>query len=123
MTADAVSSPDVSIVVPVYNEQGAVASLAREIAAAFAGWRFEIIVVDDASKDATLARLTAARAEIPTLRILAHRRTAGQSRAIRTGVLACAAPLVVTLDGDGQNDPGDAPRLVRALQAAAPRWA
>jgi len=121
MTADAASPPDVSIVVPVFNEQGAVGLLAREIAAAFAGWRFEIIFVDDASGDATLARLAAARAEIPALRVLAHRRTAGQSRAIRTGVLACAAALVVTLDGDGQNDPADAPRLVRALQGASPR--
>ena len=112
--------PDVSIVAPVFDEEGAVDTLAREIAAAFAGWRHEIIFVDDASGDGTGARLAALKAELPALRVLTHRRNAGQSRAIRTGVLAARAPIVVMLDGDGQNDPADAPRLARALQAAPP---
>ena len=117
-TSSAVSAPAVSVVVPVFNEQGACAALAREIAAAFAGHAHEIVFVDDASTDATVAQLRAVRADLPQLRILAHRRNAGQSRAIRTGVLAARAPVIVTLDGDGQNDPADAPRLVRRLDAA-----
>jgi glycosyltransferase involved in cell wall biosynthesis len=108
-------SPEISIVVPVFNEEGAVEGLAREIAAAFAGRPHEILFVDDASADATGARLEALRGEIAALRILTHRRNAGQSRAIRTGVNAARAPIVVMLDGDGQNDPADAPRLADAL--------
>ena len=107
-----------SVVVPVYDEEGAATSLAREIATAFAGMDFEILFVDDASRDGTRVSLTALAAEIPQLRVLAHRRNAGQSRAIRTGVIAARAPIIITLDGDGQNDPADAPALAMALQAA-----
>ena len=107
--------PEISVVVPVHDEEGAAAPLAREIAAAFAGRPVEIIFVDDASRDATRARLTALKSEIAGLRVLAHAANAGQSRAVRTGVLAARAPVVVTLDGDGQNDPADAPMLVRRL--------
>jgi dolichol-phosphate mannosyltransferase len=110
--------PDVSIVVPVFDEEGAAPALAREIAAAFAGRAYELIFVDDASRDGTRAALGSVAAEIPALRLLAHARNAGQSRAIRSGVLAARAPIVVTLDGDGQNDPADAPRLVDHLAAA-----
>ena len=110
--------PVISVVVPVYDEEGAAPSLAREIAAAFAGMDFEIIFVDDASRDGTIASLAAVAAEIPRLRVLSHRRNAGQSRAIRTGVLAARAQIIVTLDGDGQNDPADAPAMAMALQAA-----
>ena len=116
-------SPDISIVVPVFNEEGAAAPLTREIAAAFAGEVFEIVFVDDASADGTRAALAPLAGEIPQLRVLAHRRNAGQSRAIRTGVLAARAPIVVMLDGDGQNDPVDAPALARALMAGPPNLA
>jgi len=115
--------PDVSIIAPVFDEEGAVESLAREIATAFAGWNHEILFVDDASRDATLARLDSASREIPRLRVLHHARNAGQSRAIRTGVLAARAPVIVMLDGDGQNDPADAPRLAAALMAGPPSLA
>jgi glycosyltransferase involved in cell wall biosynthesis len=111
-------SPEVSIVVPVFDEEGAAPALAREIAAAFAGRNYELIFVDDASRDGTAAALEALRGEIPRLRLVAHARNAGQSRAVRTGVLAARAPIVVTLDGDGQNDPADAPRLADRLAAA-----
>lgn len=111
-------APDVSIVVPVFDEGGAAPALAREIAAAFAGRAHEIVFVNDASRDDTLARLTALKGEIPQLRVLSHRRNSGQSRSIRTGVLAARGPIVVTMDGDGQNDPADAPRLADALMAA-----
>jgi len=112
-----VSPPDVSIVVPVFNEEGAAADLAREIARAFDGRRFEILFVDDASRDGTRAVLCALIGEIPELRVLYHEQNAGQSRAVRTGVLGARAALVVTLDGDGQNDPADAPRLLERLAA------
>ena len=106
---------EISVVVPVRDEEGAAAPLAREIAAAFAGVAHEIIFVDDASRDGTRASLADLKAELPSLRVLTHGRNAGQSRAVRTGVLAARAPVIVTLDGDGQNDPADAPRLVARL--------
>lgn len=111
-------TPDISVVVPVHDEAGNAANLAREIASAFAGRSFEMIFVDDASRDTTLAELKAAQADLPTLRVLSHGANAGQSRAVRTGVLAARGGIVVTLDGDGQNPPIDAPRLVDALIAA-----
>ena len=107
--------PSYTIVVPVYNEEGAAAPLALEIAAAFANSPHEIIFVDDASRDGTRARLLELKARLPQLRVLSHRRNSGQSRAVRTGVLAARSPIVVTLDGDGQNDPADAPRLAARL--------
>ncbi|GAA0646041.1 glycosyltransferase family 2 protein [Brevundimonas lenta] len=110
--------PDISVVVPVHNEEGAAAPLAREIATAFAGRSFEMVFVNDASKDGTLDELRALQAELPMLRILSHGSNAGQSRAVRTGVLAARAPIVVTLDGDGQNPPADAPRLTDLLAAS-----
>lgn len=106
---------ELSVVVPVHNESGNAANLAREIAAALKGRAFEVIFVNDASTDDTLDELIEARAEIPQLRVLSHRKNAGQSRAIRTGVLNARAPVIGTLDGDGQNDPADLPMLYRAL--------
>jgi len=116
-------APDYSVVVPVFDEGGAAPALAREIAAAFAGENHEIIFIDDASRDDTKALLVALKAEIPQLRVLSHRKNSGQSRAVRSGVLAARAPIVVTLDGDGQNDPADAPRLAKALKAGPPELA
>jgi len=112
--------PDISVVVPVHDEEGAAGPLAREIAEAFSGRAFEMIFVDDASRDGTLAELRSAMADLPMLRVLGHTANAGQSRAVRTGVLAARAPIVVTLDGDGQNPPADAPRLVDLLLASPP---
>ncbi|HEX6866934.1 MAG TPA: glycosyltransferase family 2 protein [Caulobacteraceae bacterium] len=111
-------APDFSVVVPVYNESGAAPALAREIAASFGERAYEMIFVNDASRDDTLAQLTALKAEIPQLRVLSHGANSGQSRAIRTGILAARGPIIVTLDGDGQNDPADAPRLAERLQAS-----
>ncbi|WBQ10833.1 glycosyltransferase family 2 protein [Hyphomonadaceae bacterium ML37] len=107
--------PDLSIITPMHNEAGNAADLVREIHAALDGRRFEIICVNDASTDTTLEELTALKADIAQLRILSHRRNAGQSRALRTGVLAARAPVICTLDGDGQNPPADIPALVDAL--------
>ncbi len=115
-----VATPDISVVVPVFDEAGAAPALAQEIAAAFAGRSFEIIFVDDASCDDTRAVLSALRAEIPQLRVLSHQRNSGQSRAIRSGILGARGAVIVTLDGDGQNDPADGPALVDALMAGGP---
>ncbi len=112
------AAPDVSVVTPMFNEEGAAAALVAEIAAAMAGRAFEIIAVDDASTDATADRLAAAKADTPQLRVLRHGANAGQSRAVRTGVFAARGDIVVTLDGDGQNDPADIPLLLAALAAA-----
>jgi len=112
------AAPDISVVVPVHNEEGAAGPLAREIAEAFAGRSYEMVFVDDASRDNTLAELRGLMAELPALRVLSHGSNAGQSRAVRTGVLAARAPIVVTLDGDGQNPPADAPKLADLLAAS-----
>lgn len=110
--------PDISIVVPVKDEAGNAGPLAREIAAVFAGRAHEIIFVDDASGDATRAELLALKPDLPQLRVLSHASNSGQSRAVRTGVLAARGAVIVTLDGDGQNPPADAPRLVELLLAS-----
>jgi dolichol-phosphate mannosyltransferase len=106
-----------SVVVPVKDEAGNVAPLVREIAAALTGGEHEILFVDDGSTDGTAAALTALKSEIPQLRVLRHGRNLGQSRGIRTGVQAARGDIIVTLDGDGQNDPADIPKLLEALRA------
>jgi glycosyltransferase involved in cell wall biosynthesis len=101
----------------VKDEAGNVGPLAREIAAALAGESHEILFVDDGSTDGTAGALTALKSEIPQLRVLRHGRNLGQSRGIRSGVLAARGDIIVTLDGDGQNDPADIPKLLAALRA------
>jgi glycosyltransferase involved in cell wall biosynthesis len=117
MARKAAATPDISVVVPVFDEEGAAPALVREIAAAFSGRNYEIVFVDDASRDGTKGALKALQGEIPQLRVLSHAKNAGQSRAIRTGILGARGAVVVTLDGDGQNDPADGPALVDALLA------
>jgi dolichol-phosphate mannosyltransferase len=110
-------SVQVSVVVPVKDEAGNVVPLAREIAIALAGEDYEAIFVDDGSSDATAVELLGLRGQMP-LRVLAHGRNLGQSRAVRSGVRAARAPIVITLDGDGQNNPADIPKLLAAFRAA-----
>lgn len=102
----------------MHDEAGNAANLAREIAAALDGRSYEMIFVDDSSRDDTRGELAALKAELPALRLIGHRSNAGQSRAVRTGVMAARAPVVGTLDGDGQNDPADLPRLLMRLTRA-----
>ena len=108
-------SLEFSVVVPVHNESGNVETLATEIARALDGRAFEMIFVDDASTDDTRVELAALKSRFPMLRVLGHRKNAGQSRAIRSGILAARGPVVGTLDGDGQNDPADLPALYARL--------
>jgi dolichol-phosphate mannosyltransferase len=111
-------SVEISVVVPVKDEAGNVVPLAREIGAALTGERFEILFVDDGSSDATVDELLSLRHQLP-LRVIAHGTNLGQSRAVRSGVMAARAPIVVTLDGDGQNDPADIPKLIAGFRAGA----
>jgi dolichol-phosphate mannosyltransferase len=114
--------PAVSVVVPVKNEAGNIAPLIGEIVAALgAGASFEIIYVNDGSSDATEAELLELMTSRPWLRQLKHAVSCGQSAAVRTGVTHARAPVVVTLDGDGQNDPAFIPALLKVLETGAPR--
>jgi glycosyltransferase involved in cell wall biosynthesis len=116
------TNPAVSVVIPVRNEAGNIAPLVAEIAAALEGrWRYEVVYVNDGSSDATEAELRSLMTERPWLRQLRHAQSCGQSAALRSGVAAARAPVIVTLDGDGQNDPAFLPKLIEALQAGSPR--
>jgi dolichol-phosphate mannosyltransferase len=113
--------PSVSVVVPVCNEAGNIAPLVAEIAAALQGRAFEILYVNDGSRDATEAELRGLMGERPWLRLIRHEETCGRSAAVRTGVAMARAPIIVTLDGDGQNDPAFIPALIAGLERNAPR--
>jgi dolichol-phosphate mannosyltransferase len=108
---------DVSVVIPVCNEEDNVLPLAREIHAALAGrHRFETIFVDDGSTDETASAVVAARREgMPEIRLIRHKVRSGQSAAVATGVKQARAAWIATLDGDGQNDPADIPNLLDAI--------
>jgi dolichol-phosphate mannosyltransferase len=114
-------NPDISVVVPVRNEAGNIAPLVGEIAAALQNRVFEIVYVNDGSRDATEQELRGLMADRPWLRQIRHAQSCGQSAAVRTGVAMARAGTVVTLDGDGQNDPAFIPALIAALDAGAPR--
>ena len=108
-----------SVVVPVKDEAANVGPLVREIAAAMAGEESaEIIFIDDGSTDGTGEALQALKTEIPSLRVIRHAHNLGQSRGIRTGVRAARSDIIVTLDGDGQNDPADIPKLLAILRGS-----
>ncbi|MCB1532086.1 MAG: glycosyltransferase family 2 protein [Alphaproteobacteria bacterium] len=98
----------ITVVVPVYNEEDNIQSLIEEISKAGKNLPIsEIVYVDDASTDNSFSVLKSLRAHTPELRILKHKKQSGQSAALWTGVKAAGNKLIVTLDGDGQNDPAD----------------
>jgi dolichol-phosphate mannosyltransferase len=108
-----------SIVIPVFNERGNIGPLVQEVVQHLRGRiPFDIVCVDDQSQDDTRDVLTALKAEVPELRVLVHQRRSGQSTAIRTGVKHALSPWIATLDGDGQNDPADIPKLLAAREQA-----
>jgi dolichol-phosphate mannosyltransferase len=108
----------IAVVIPAYNEAGNIGRLIEEtVAAVPEAVLQEVIVVDDASDDGTDAEITAMLGRYSALRHLRHGTRAGQSAALRTGVVAATAPVIATMDGDGQNDPKDILRLVSRLGA------
>ena len=106
---------ELSLVIPVYNERDNLAPLIGEIEQALAGRRFEIVTVDDGSTDGSLEALRELKRAHPALHIVAFAANAGQTAAFAAGFQAARAPVIVTLDADGQNDPADIPGLVDAL--------
>jgi glycosyltransferase involved in cell wall biosynthesis len=113
------SPPLLSVVVPVRNEVGNVAPLLADIETACARiGAFEVVYVNDGSTDGTSAALADLKASRPWLRIVTHAQSCGQSAAVRSGVRHARAPIVATLDGDGQNDPVFLPAMVEALHKA-----
>lgn len=111
---------DLTVVIPVHNEAGGIASLLDELYALPGELaRCPVIVVDDASSDDTAAVLQDCLHEHALLRVLRHRQRYGQSAAIATGVRAANTLWIATLDGDGQNDPRDIPRLYQAMDSAS----
>jgi dolichol-phosphate mannosyltransferase len=109
---------ELSIVVPVYNEEDNIIPLAREVHEAFATspYDYELVFVDDGSNDRTWERIKEARSLEPRVRGIRHDKNAGQSAALWTGIQSSNAPLFATLDGDLQNDPADLPKLLRELE-------
>jgi glycosyltransferase involved in cell wall biosynthesis len=106
---------NVSVVVPLYNEEQSVAILQRELADALTGLDYEIIFVDDGSQDKTVARIAAD----PRTRVLHFEKNAGQSAAIFAGLQAVRSQVAVLIDGDLQNDPADIPRLLAEISRGA----
>lgn len=106
-----------SVVVPVRNEEDNISPLIAEIRAALDGVvDYEIIYVNDGSTDATPQRLAEIKQTCPQLRVIRHEKSCGQSTAVRSGVKAAKGDWIATLDGDGQNDPADIPKLIAALE-------
>lgn len=111
---------DISIVIPVRNEAGNIAPLVAEVDAALDGvLAYEIVYIDDGSDDTTAAEIGRLQQQLRHLRLVRHAASCGQSAAVRSGVKAARAPWIATLDGDGQNDPADIPRLWQ-IAAEAP---
>lgn len=109
------NTPDFSVVIPLYNEEDNVAILQREIGEALAGRNYELILVDDGSSDATVARID----RKPEVRVLEFEKNAGQSAAMVAGISAVRGKVIVLLDGDLQNDPKDIPRLLEEITKGA----
>lgn len=114
--------PELSVVVPVKNEAGNTGPLTAEIHAALKGrLAYEIVFVDDGSSDATSTELAALASVDPQVRVKRHFESCGQSQATITGVAAAKGTWIATLDGDGQNDPADLPKLLDARAMAGDR--
>jgi len=105
------SSPAISIVVPLYNEEDNVAELQNQIATALAGMDYEMVLVDDGSTDATVRRVQKG----DRVRLLEFDKNAGQSAAMHAGIYHSRGDIIVTLDGDLQNDPQDIPAMIAKL--------
>ncbi|MFW6027451.1 MAG: glycosyltransferase family 2 protein [bacterium] len=112
------TAPELTVLVPVYNEAGNLSELAEEIGAALDGVvRYELLFIDDGSGDGSAEELAVLKAARPDVRLVRHSRRSGKSAALWTGLKAARAPWIQTLDGDGQNDPADAARAWRWLHS------
>ncbi len=105
------SSPAISVVVPLYNEEDNVVEMQKQIGAALAGRDYELVLVDDGSKDQTLARVQRG----DRVRVIIFEKNSGQSAAMHAGINSAKGDVIVTLDGDLQNDPADIPALIAKL--------
>lgn len=112
-------APDVSLVLPVHDERDNLAPLLGEIRAGLGERSYEIVAVDDASRDGSREELVRLARTEPRLRVLALRARGGQSAALAAGWRAARGRVVATLDADGQNDPADLPAMLARLDAEA----
>jgi dolichol-phosphate mannosyltransferase len=109
------SSPEISVVVPLFNEEESIAILQTELSAALRGLDYEVIFVDDGSIDRTAERIETA----PNIRLIRFEKNSGQSAAIYAGLTAARGATVVIIDGDLQNDPADIPKLLDEIASGA----
>jgi dolichol-phosphate mannosyltransferase len=109
------SSPEISVVVPLFNEEESIAILQTELSAALKGLDYEITFVDDGSVDRTAERIETA----PNIRLIRFEKNSGQSAAIYAGLTAARGATVVIIDGDLQNDPADIPKLLAEVARGA----
>ena len=109
------SSPEISVVVPLFNEEESIAILQTDLSAALRGLDYEVIFVDDASIDRTAERIETA----PNIRLIRFEKNSGQSAAIYAGLTAARGATVVIIDGDLQNDPADIPKLLDEIASGA----
>jgi dolichol-phosphate mannosyltransferase len=107
--------PRISAVIPLYNEEDNIVPLQQQLESGLAGFDYEILFVDDGSKDATAARID----RKPGVRVLQFEKNAGQSAAMYAGIMAAAGEIIVLLDGDLQNDPADISKLIGELEKGA----
>jgi dolichol-phosphate mannosyltransferase len=105
------SSPVLSVVVPLYNEEDNVVEMQQQIDAALTGRDYELVLVDDGSKDQTLARIQPG----PRVRVIVLEKNSGQSAAMHAGIHGAKGDVIITLDGDLQNDPADIPAMIAKL--------
>ncbi|SRR5579883_2838669 len=106
----------VAVVIPALNEEGNIGRLVDETFRAIPPELLgEVIVIDDGSSDGTGREVKELMSRYPRLRYIRHQGRSGQSAAVRTGVLAAQSPVIATMDGDGQNDPADIPKLLKKL--------
>ena len=120
-SAEPEPAPSVSVIVPIFEEEATVDELYRRTVAALEddGRSFEILFVDDGSRDGTFARLERLHAVDPRVRVVRFKRNFGQHPAMQAGLARARGEILVTMDGDLQNEPEDIPKLVRAVESGA----
>jgi len=111
--------PEISVVIPMRNESPNLERVYREVTASLSafGRSYEIVAIDDGSRDDTFALLSALQAADPRLRVIRFRRNFGQTAAFAAGFKYARGRYIVTADGDNQNDPADIPGMIQMLEA------